>query len=52
VLRWAHALVWLLLALAAFLGHARLIDLARLAALVSLLVYLAFLATYLTSRQP
>lgn len=50
ILRWFHALVWLLLAAAAFLaastapGHV-----ARSVAFASLITYLIFMATFLTA---
>lgn len=52
ILRWFHALVWLLLALAAFcaafdvLGGAA----ARVAAAIALIAYLVFILTLTTSR--
>ena len=54
ILRWFHAGVWLLLALAAFIaGFNRLggVRLAKPVALASLVVYLVFMAVFLTSRK-
>ncbi len=50
ILRWFHALVWLLLAIAAFdvLGGAAT---ARIVAFLSLITYLVFVVTFATSRQ-
>jgi hypothetical protein len=54
ILRWFHALVWVLLGLAAFIaafkepGGARL---AKLVALASLVVYLVFMAVNLTTPK-
>lgn len=52
VLRWFHALTWLLLALAVFSAALRVADgaLARPLAFAALLVYLVFLAVFVTSR--
>lgn len=53
ILRWFHALVWLLLSLAAFaVGLNRLggAPTARYLALASLAVYLVFLLTFITSK--
>jgi hypothetical protein len=53
ILRWFHALTWLLLALAAFIAAFNLfggVDTARVVAFLSLLTYLIFLATFVTSR--
>lgn len=53
ILRWFHALVWLLLAIAAFMaafhapGGAPAI---RVVALLSLIVYLVFMFVFITSR--
>ena len=53
ILRWFHAVVWLLLALAAFVyGLNRLggAQTARYLALASLGVYLIFMLTFITSK--
>jgi hypothetical protein len=53
ILRWFHALTWLLLALAAFIAAFKLFGgdgTARLVAFLSLPVYLIFLITFVTSR--
>lgn len=53
VLRWFHMVVWLLLALAAFIASANLpggADIARLVALLSLLTYLIFMIGLFTSK--
>ncbi len=53
VLRWFHMVVWLLLALAAFIAGSSLpgaAAIARLAALLSLLTYLIFMAALFTSK--
>lgn len=53
VLRWFHMVVWLLLALAAFIAGANLpggADIARLVALLSLLTYLIFMTSLFTSK--
>lgn len=53
ILRWFHALVWLLLAAAAFLAAFDVLGgagTARVVALLSLGVYLVFMATLLTAR--
>lgn len=53
VLRWFHALVWLLLAIAAFVAAFGVLGgaaTARIVALLSLVTYLIFMATFVTSR--
>ena len=53
ILRWFHALTWLLLALAAFIAAFKLFDgenTARFVAFFSLPVYIIFLLTFMTSR--
>ncbi len=53
ILRWAHALVWMLLAIAAALWGFNLLGgtaTARVVALLSLGVYLVFMFTILTAR--
>lgn len=53
ILRWFHALTWLLLALAAFMAAFKLFGgkgTARFVAFLSLPVYLIFLITFVTSR--
>ncbi|SRR6266508_1226465 len=53
ILRWFHALTWLLLALAAFIAGYNVlggINLAKPIALLSLIVYLIFMITFTTSR--
>jgi hypothetical protein len=53
ILRWFHALTWLLLALAAFIAAFKLFGgggAARFVAFLSLPVYLIFLITFITSR--
>jgi hypothetical protein len=55
ILRWFHALVWVLLGLAAFIAAFQKLGGARLArpvALASLIVYLVFMAVFLTSQKP
>ena len=54
ILRWGHALVWLLLAVAAFIAGLNLpggVKTASTVALASLVVYIIFMATVLTSKQ-
>jgi hypothetical protein len=53
ILRWFHAFVWLLLAMAAFLAAFHVLGgapTARMVALLSLITYLVFLVTFTTSR--
>jgi hypothetical protein len=53
VLRWFHALTWLLLALAAFIAAFKIFGgegTARVVAFLSLPVYLIFLITFTTSK--
>lgn len=53
VLRWFHALVWLILAVAAFIAGFDLFggqSTAKPTALLSLIVYLIFMFTLLTSK--
>lgn len=53
ILRWFHALVWLLLALAAFIAAFQLLggaSTARIVAFLSLITYLVFIVTFTTSR--
>lgn len=53
VLRWFHALVWLLLAIAAFLAAFDLlggVTTARMVAFVSLITYFIFMFTFITIR--
>jgi len=53
ILRWFHALTWLLLALAAFIASYKLLggtNLAKPIALLSLVVYLIFMITFTTSK--
>ena len=55
ILRWGHALVWLLLAIAAFVTGFDVLGGARLGqpvALASLIVYLAFMFTMITTPAP
>jgi hypothetical protein len=51
ILRWFHALTWVLLALAAFIGafSGSRPGTARPIALLALAVYLAFMATFISS---
>jgi hypothetical protein len=54
ILRWFHALTWLLLAVAAFIAVYNIlggINLAKPIALLSLLVYVVFMITFITSKQ-
>jgi hypothetical protein len=53
ILRWFHALTWLLLAIAAFLAGLNPVasGAARLIAFCGLIVYLVFMATLVTSRR-
>ncbi len=54
IVRWFHALVWLLLALAAFVAGLELfggLALAQPLALLALFVYFVYMFTLLTSRQ-
>ncbi len=54
IVRWFHALVWLLLALAAFVAGLDLfggLALAQPLALLSLVVYIVFMFTLMTSKQ-
>ena len=54
ILRWFHALVWLLLALAAFIAGFNILDgpkTAKPIALLSLVVYLIFMATFISSKK-
>lgn len=54
IVRWFHALTWLLLALAAFIGAFDLLGgagLAKPVALLSLAVYLIFMGTLFTSPR-
>lgn len=54
ILRWFHALTWLLLGVAAFVAGFNILGGARLAqpiALMSLVVYLIFMATFITSSK-
>ncbi len=54
VVRWFHALVWLLLALAALVAGLELfggLALAQPLALLSLIVYFVFMFTLMTSKQ-
>jgi hypothetical protein len=53
ILRWFHALVWLLLAIAAFIIGLQVLGgapTARIVALLALISYLIFMATLVTSR--
>jgi hypothetical protein len=53
ILRWFHALTWLLLAVAAFVASYNIlggINLAKPIALLSLIVYLIFMVTFTTSK--
>ena len=53
VLRWFHALAWLFLAIAAFLASSNVLGgtaTARPVALLSLLTYMAFMGTLITTR--
>jgi hypothetical protein len=53
ILRWFHALVWLLLAIAAFLAAFNLLggaSTARMVAFLSLITYLVFMVTFTISR--
>lgn len=53
ILRWFHALTWLLLAVAAFIAAFKLFGgegTARFVAFLSLPVYLIFLITFVTSK--
>lgn len=52
ILRWFHALTWLLLALAAFIAGFNVVGgtaTARTIAFLSLLIYLIFMATFIAS---
>lgn len=54
ILRWFHAIVWLLLAAAAFIVGFDILGgvaTARLVALLSLFTYLAFMLTVATARR-
>lgn len=54
ILRWFHALTWLLLAIAAFVAYFDLLGgrgSARLIAFAALIVYLIFMATLVRSRS-
>ena len=57
ILRWSHAVVWLLLALSCFarasetLGGAGIVGMANILALLALVVYVAFMATLLTANH-
>lgn len=53
ILRWFHALVWFLLAIAAFLAAFNVLGgttTARIMALLSLLTYLIFIGTSITTQ--
>jgi hypothetical protein len=53
ILRWAHALVWLFLAAAAFIAGFDLLggaNTAQLVALLALLTYLLFMATLVVTK--
>ena len=53
ILRWFHALTWLLLSVAAFLSGFQVLGGTRTAkpvALLSLLVYIVFMIVFLTSK--
>jgi hypothetical protein len=53
ILRWFHALVWLFLAIAAFLAAFNVLGgtaTARTVAFLSLLTYIIFMGTFLTTR--
>ena len=53
ILRWFHALVWLFLALAAFLAAFHLLggaSTARMVAFLALITYLVFIGTLFTTR--
>ena len=53
ILRWFHALTWLLLAFAAFIVGYNFVggvQLAKPIALLSLIVYLIFMTTFITSK--
>lgn len=53
ILRWFHALVWLLLTVAAFLAAFNVLGgatTARLISFLGLIVYLLFIATLVTTR--
>jgi len=53
ILRWFHALVWLFLALAAFLAAFHLLggsSTARMVAFLALITYLIFMGTLLTTH--
>jgi len=53
ILRWFHALTWLLLAVAAFLTAFNWLGgaaTARMVALLSLIAYLIFMGTFVTAR--
>jgi hypothetical protein len=55
ILRWGHALVWLLLGLAAFVGGTGAfggLPVAGGLAFASVLVYVIFVMTMLTTRRP
>ena len=54
IVRWFHALTWLLLAIAAFVAYFNLLgpDNARQIAFAALMVYLIFVATLVTNREP
>lgn len=54
ILRWFHALTWLLLAIAAFVAYVDLLGglgSARLIAFAALIVYLIFISTLMRSRS-
>ncbi len=50
ILRWGHALAWLLLALSALLAHFALPTLARLVGWAALASYLMFMVTSVTTK--
>lgn len=53
ILRWFHALVWLLLTIAAFLTAYNVLgglSTARVVAILSLITYLVFIGTVITTR--
>ncbi len=51
ILRWAHGLVWLLLALSCFMRPGSLAASANSVAMAGLLVYVAYLATLAIDRK-
>ncbi len=51
ILRWAHALVWLLLAGLCFLMSSGVLDLAQVLGYLAFLLYFVFMATLVIDRR-